>query len=200
MKPYVVTISRQFASMGRTIAQYMSQELEINFYDRDIVEQTAKRMGLSVAAVSAVEETSGSRFANRKYPLGIGLVSMQAETFEIQSNIIQDLAAKESCIIVGRCADSVLRDHPRCLNIYIYAPYEARLENCVKRLDMDEKTAKKMIADVDRAREVYRLRYCENTRSVLDHRHLMMDSSYLGPEKTAHILCGVVRETFETEN
>lgn len=199
MKQYVVTLSRQFGSMGRPIAMEMSKELGIAFYDRDIVEETAKRMGLSVSLVSEVEENGAPLFAKMKYPLGMGLMSLQEETFEIQSNIIRDFARKESCIIVGRCADSVLRDFPRCLNIYVYAPYRARLDNCVHRLGMDEKTAKKMIADVDRAREIYRLRYCDGVKTVLDGRHLLIDSSYLGPEKTAHILCGIVRETVGAE-
>ena len=196
MEKYVVTISRQFASMGRTIAQHMSQELGIEFYDRDIVEETARRTGQSIAGISQIEENGASIFANRKYPLGMGLISMQQETFEVQSNIIRDLAKQESCIIVGRCADSVLRDVPRSLHIYVYAPYEARMKNCVEKLEMDAKTAKKMIADVDKAREIYRLRYSEGVKSVLDHRHLLIDSSRFGPEMTAHLLSMIVKEAF----
>lgn len=196
MEKYVVTISRQFASMGRTIAKYMSEELGINFYDRDIVEETAARMGQTVTEISNIEEKGGSIFANRRFPLGMGLVSMQQETFEVQSNIIKDLAEQESCIIVGRCADSILRDMPRCLNIYVYAPYEERLKNCTERLGMDLKMAKTMIRDVDKAREVYRLRYCEGVKDVFDLRNIMVDSSKFGPEKTAKILCGIVRNAF----
>lgn len=196
MEKYVVTISRQFASMGRTIAKEMSKELGIKFYDRDIVEATARRMGQPVSEISQIEEKGGSIFANRKYPLGMGLISMQQELFYVQSNIIRDLAAKESCIIVGRCADSILRDMDRCLNIYVYAPYAERKKNCVERLKIDEKEAGRMIRDVDKARKVYRLRYCEGVKTVLDHRDLMVDSSRFGPEKTAKILCGAVREVF----
>ena len=192
MKPYVITLSRQFASMGRAIAQSMSAELGINFYDRDIVEETAKRLGLSVSYVSKVEETGASFFTNLRYPLGIGLISTQKETFEIQSNIIRDLAQRESCIIVGRCADSVLRDHPRCLNIYVYAPYEIRLANCIREYGMEVSAAKRAIAEVDRARQ-----FSEDVRSVLDHRHVMIDSSRFGVEKTAKILSGIARQVFE---
>lgn len=195
MEPYVITISRQFASMGRTIAQKMSEELDIEFYDRDIVEETAKRMGLSVTDVSELEERGGP-YAKRAYPLGIGLVNMKRETFHVQSNIIRDFAAKGSCIIVGRCADSVLRDYDRILNIYIYAPYEQRLKNCIDSLGMDEKTARRMISEVDRAREVYRLRCCEGVKTGYDLRDLMIDSSRFGPEGTARLLCGVVRQVF----
>lgn len=197
MDKFVVTISRQFASMGRTIAQEMSKELGIEFYDRDIVEKTARRMGQSVPEISKTEENGASIFSNRRYPLGMGLISMQQEVFYVQSNIIRDLAHKESCIIVGRCADSILRDLPRCLNVYVYAPYEARMKNCTELLGMDEKTAGRMIREVDKAREIYRLRYCDGVKTVLDHRDLMIDSSKFGPEKTAHILSGIVREVFQ---
>ena len=196
MKPYVITLSRQFASMGRAIAQSMSGELGINFYDRDIVEETAKRLGLSVSYVSKVEETGASFFTNLRYPLGMGLISTQKETFEIQSNIIRDLAQKESCIIVGRCADSVLRDHPRCLNIYIYAPYEKRLANCIREYGMDASAAKRAIAEVDRAREIYRLPFSGDVRSVLDHRHIMLDSSRFGVDLSAKILSDIARRVF----
>ena len=199
MEKYVVTISRQFASMGRTIAQRMSEQLGIEFYDRDIVEEAARRTGLDSRYISEIEEKGGNIFAKRQFPLGMGLISIQNETFETQSEMIKDLAAqdKPSCIIVGRCADYVLRDHPRILNIYVYAPYEARLKNCVEKLGMDEKTAKSMILQVDRARETYRLRYCDGVKSVLDGRDLLIDSSRFGPEKTADLLCDVVRSVFK---
>lgn len=194
MDKYVITISRQFASLGRTIGQHMARELGIGFYDRDIVEETARRMNLPIPEVSKVEEKAGSIWENRKYPLGMGLVSMKQEIFAVQSNIIRDLAQKESCIIVGRCADSILRDYDRVVNIYVYAPYQERLKNCVESLGMDEKTAKNMIREVDKARELYRMRYCEGVKEVFDHRDIMIDSSRFGAEKTASILCAMVRE------
>lgn len=196
MEKYVITISRQFGSMGRSIAQEMSKALAIEFYDRDIVEVTAKRMGQPVSIISSEEENAGSVFFKRQYPLGMGLLHMQNEIFCVQENIIRDLADKESCIIVGRCADSILRDHKRCLNIYIYAPYEARLRNCTDLLGMEEKTARKMIREVDRAREVYRLRYCKEVSDMFDNRDLMIDSSRFGVQQTAAILTDIARHLF----
>lgn len=196
MENYVITISRQFGSLGRSIAQEMSKQLAIEFYDRDIVEATAKRMGQPVSIISNEEENAGSIFFKRQYPLGMGLLHMQNEIFCVQENIIKDLAAKESCIIVGRCADSILREHKRCLNIYIYAPYEARLRNCTEILQMDEKTARKMIREVDRAREVYRMRYCSEVSDMFDNRDIMIDSSRFGVEKTAAILTDIVKKLY----
>ncbi len=196
MENYVVTISRQFACFGRSIAQKLSQELNVEFYDRDIVEATAKRMGQPIPVISNEEENANSVFFMRKYPLGMGVANIQDEIFNVQTNIIRDFAQRESCIIVGRCAGNVLKDHPRCLNVYIYSPYECRLRNCTEVLQMDLKVAKKMIKDVDRARENYRYRYCPEVSNVYDGYDIMIDSSRFGVEKSAKILVDIVRSQF----
>ena len=101
MEQYVITISRQFGSMGRSIARELSEILGIEFLDRDIVEATAKRMGLPVSVISDEEESMKSTFFRRQYPLGMGMSSLKDEIFLTQKNIIRDFAAKGSCIIVG---------------------------------------------------------------------------------------------------
>lgn len=196
MKQYVITLSRQFGSLGRTIAQHMAAELGIDFYDRDIVEETASRMGLPVSVISSKEEHSDSIYFWRQYPLGTGLASMQDEIFMIQKNIIRDLAQKESCIIVGRCADSILIDMENHLNVYIYAPLEARLRNCTDTLKMDEKTARKMIREVDRARTLYHRRYCPEYEDASTNKDIMLDSSRFGVEGCAKILVALAKDMF----
>lgn len=196
MKQYVVTVSRQFGSMGRTIAKQMSEKLGIEFYDRDIVEETAKRMGLPVSVISAEEENANSVYFKRQYPLGMGVSNMQDEIFNIQKNIIEDLAKKESCIIVGRCADSILADYKNRLSIYIYAPYGKRLQNCTEILKMEEKTARKMIREVDRSRELYHRRYCPEYRDAFSNRDLLIDSSRFGIDKTTEILVKLVLDLY----
>jgi cytidylate kinase len=98
---------------------------------------------------------------------------------------------------VGRCADSILQDYKNHLNVYIYAPYEARMDNCVNELMMDEKTAAKMIREVDAARTNYQKKYCPEVKSVFDHKDIMIDSSRFGIEGTAQILSQIVRDKFE---
>jgi len=199
MEKYIVTLSRQFASMGSTIAHYMSDRLGIEYYDRDIVEQAARRMGLDLPLVCDAEEKGSPLLARLTDSLGSDMLVVQNDIFRVEAEIIRDFAHpdKPSCIIVGRCADSVLKDYPRVLNVYIYAPVEARVRNAVEKLGMDEKTARKTIAAVDRAREIYRLRYGDGVKNVLDRRDLMIDSSRFGPEKTAEMLCGIVKSAFE---
>lgn len=193
MEQYVVTVSRQFASMGRTIAAKMSERLGIEFLDRDIVAETARRMQHSVSAVSDEEENAGPCLFRKKYPFNTGIYNITDEIFYIQKNIISDAAKKESCIIVGRCADSILSDFKNRLNIYIYAPFEKRLDNCINELKMDEKTAVRTIKEIDRARTNYQKKYCPEVNSIFDHKDIMLDSSRFGIDEAADILSGIVR-------
>ena len=193
MEHFVVTISRQFGSMGRTIAEKMSEKLGINYLDREIVKAAAERMGYSVKTVSDAEENAGTFFIKKRLPFNLGVYSITDEIFQVEKNIIRDRAAKESCIFVGRCADSILKDFNNHLNIYVYAPFEARLHNCTHELMMDEKTARKMIKEVDAARENYQRKYCPEVESIFDNKDIMIDSSKFGIEETAQILTEIVK-------
>ena len=118
---YVVTITRQFGSLGRPIAHQLSEKLGIEYYDRDIVETTAKRMNQRVSVISDAEEAAKSSFFKMRFPLGTEESRIQDEIFDVQQKIITELADKESCIIVGRCSDYVLRNYKNVIHIYIYA-------------------------------------------------------------------------------
>ena len=195
MDKYIVTISRQFGSMGRTIAQQLSERLDIEYIDRDIVDQTARRMNLAVSEISQAEESGLGAFMRRAFPLGKEN-DLRDQIFEVQKNIIRDFAKEQSGIVVGRCADYVLADHPRLLSIYIYAPVEARIKNCVEKLGMDEKTARKTMAEVDTARENYYKTYNPGYKTPFSGRDLCIDSSAFGIDETANILENLIRRRF----
>ena len=122
-KKYIVTITRQFGSLGRPIAREMSEILGIEYYDRDIVEATSKKMNLPVSKISEHEETYSTSLFSMLLPLGSDSIAKQDEIYNVQKEVIRERAEKESCIIVGRCADYIFRDHRNVLNIYIYAKY-----------------------------------------------------------------------------
>lgn len=193
MEHTVITISRQFGSMGRSIAHRLSDELGIKFLDRDIVEETAKRMGLPISVISDEEETTKNHFFKRAYPLGIGVPNLKDEIFDVQKNIIRDIASKDSCIIVGRCADYILSDYQNLFSIYVYSPYQKRVENCTKYLGMDVKTAKRMIRDVDTARENYHRFYIPCYTNPFDNRNLCIDSSHFGIDGSASLIAEIIR-------
>ena len=180
MEQYVITISRQFGSMGRSIARELSEILGIEFLDRDIVEATAKRMGLPVSVISDEEESMKSTFFRRQYPLGMGMSSLKDEIFLTQKNIIRDFAAKGSCIIVGRCADMILTDS---LNLFIYAKMKDRIKRMLElesEAESDGKEMERRIREVDRKRKEYYQYYTGNTWGRAQNYHLCLDSGPVG--------------------
>ena len=110
-KKFVVTITRQFGSMGRPIAREMSERLGIEYYDRDIVEEISKQMNLPVSTISQLEERySSPNFFNMVFPLGFSTAQKQDQIFDVQTKIINEFVERQSCIIVGRCSDYLMRD------------------------------------------------------------------------------------------
>ncbi|HIS25349.1 MAG TPA: cytidylate kinase-like family protein [Candidatus Pullilachnospira intestinigallinarum] len=197
---YVVTITRQFGSLGRPIAKRMSEILDIGYYDRDLVDEAAKKLKLPVSVVDKEEESAKkvplNPFTRMKYPLGKGTSDTQDAIFEAQQNIIQFLAEKETCIIVGRCSDFILEEMKNAMHIYIYAPYEVRVQQSVDNLKMDIQEARQMIVDVDEARDSYHMHYAGYLPDDKNHKDIMIDSSFLGVEKTAQFLAEAVRRKF----
>lgn len=201
MDKFVVTINRQFGSMGRPIAREMAESLNVEFYDRDIIEAAASKLHMSLSIASDLEETAKkNRFWNMCFPLGHGEAKKQDELFAEQRKIILDLADAKSCIIVGRCSDYTLRCTKNLLRIFIYAPYRERLKNCVERLQMDEAAAKTMIRDVDKARDAYQMKYAHYVPGDFHHNDLLINSSVLGIEGTAQYLTELVLKKFAAKH
>ncbi len=194
MDNYVITINRQFGSLGRPIARKMSELLGIEYYDRDIVDAVAKDMNMPVSAVSDNEETARTSYFSMKFPLGNGTTAVQQDIFESQRRIIANLADKENCIIVGRCSDYILRNHPNIMRIFIYAPIEIRYKNCVENLNMKPENARKMIAEVDKARDAYHMHFAKYLPSDVNHNDIMINSSFLGIDGTAAYLVDLVKQ------
>lgn len=193
---FIVTIARQFGSMGRPIARNISETLGVEYYDREIVDLAAKNLNLPVSTISDYEETAKSAFFNMSYPLGMGTTAIQDSIFDAQKKIILDLVEKKSCIIVGRCADYILNDCKNIINVFIYAPYTARFQNCVERLNMQPDEAKRMIAAVDKARESYHKHYCGYSMSDKNHKNILLDSSLLGVDGTCDVLADIIKKKF----
>ena len=195
MKRFVVTITREFGSLGRPIAKRLSELLEVEFYDRDIVEATAKQMNMPVSTLSDSEEKKTS-FWNMLFPLGTDSLEQQKKIFECQSQIISRMAGRGSCIIVGRCADYILEDDPDAIHVYIYASYADRLANCVGSLGMKKEDAKKMINEVDKARLNYHKYFAGYAPSDPKHKHIIINSALLEVEGTAQALAALVKKKY----
>lgn len=196
MDKYVITITRQFGSMGRAIAQKLSEILKIELYDRDIVEMTAQKTGMPISTISYMEERA-SRYSFSKFPLGDdSSAEKRDEIFRVQKQIILDKADAGNCIIVGRCSDAILADAPNHFHVYTYAPYEKRLENCINLLGMTPDEAVRMIRDVDKARNEYHKKYAGFLPDNPLHKDLMINSSYLSFDDTAAVIADIIKRKF----
>lgn len=188
---YIVTIQRQFGSLGRPIAKKLSEILNIEYYDRDLLEMASKEMKVTREELSQYEEKS---FSKMKYPLGLGNTQMQDYLFSVQQCVISEIGTHDkSCIIVGRCSDYILRHLKNTINIFIYAPYEKRMQNCIDVLKMNEADAKDMILKVDKARNNYHQYYTGMAADAIYGRQIMIDSSFLGVDGTAELLAEIVK-------
>ncbi len=200
---YVVTIARQFGSLGRQVAQRMSEKLGIQFYDRDIVDSVAKKLNLPLSVVNENEESANklmnTTFAYMAHPLGKGASDIQNKIFESQQSIIKYVVERESCIVVGRCADYILSEEPNAVHIYIYAPYEDRVRNSVEELGIEINEAKRLIHSVDEARDSYHMNYAGFLPDDKRFKDILINSSLLGIEGTADYLAAVIRQKFQLE-
>lgn len=199
-KKFVITITRQFGSMGRPIAKKLADALSVNYYDRDIVDMAAKKMNMPVSIIGELEESVQGSFFRMKYPLGMGTSEIQDRIFAEQRKIIQDIASKESCVIVGRCSDFILKEYPNSIHIYIYAPDDFRFDNCINDFKMQPDEAKRMMVEVDKARERYHKEYAGYLPQDCRYKNLCIDSSSLGVDGTVTYIKNFVSSYLEIHN
>ena len=198
MQNYVITIGRELGSGGKTIGELMAKELGIPVYDRRLIMMAAQESGLAPEVFERADETPGkgvmasimrtlsSPFASYS---SIYNNSMSKESlFQVQADIIRQKAAEENCIIVGRCSDYILREHPRHLDIFVRANYEDRVAQLVKRHGCTDKEAKELIDKIDEIRSDYHNFYAETNWGDSRAYDICVNSSILGIEETAKLL------------
>lgn len=198
---HVITVTRQFGSLGRMIARQVADNLGYKYYDRDIIEMAVKEMRGDIDHLLAFDQQKITAFDKMKYPLGRGNAQAKHTLFEMEKSIMVDLALKEDCVIVGRCSDYVLRKYhvpdEQMLNVFIYAPVEKRLEACKDELGIENPgEAYSYLTKVDKAREDF---YKSNTKHKFTNpkfRHLMIDSSIAGYEAVAEVIAAAARAKF----
>ncbi|RVU54304.1 MATE family efflux transporter [Anaerosphaera multitolerans] len=201
---FVITIAREYGSGGRLIGESIAKKLGISFYNRNLIDLTAKRSGLAENYITHQEEYISSRFIwtsptggrNVGSPAFSNYYSNIDTMFNTQSQIIREIAEKEACVIVGRCADYVLRDHPNCINVFIYANLENRKKQLVQKYGVDIKKAEETALNTDRGRANYYRFYTGKKWGDREQYQLMIDSGMLGIEDTAELIVQSVRKLY----
>ncbi len=188
MDKFVITIARQYGSGGRTIGQMLANQLGVEYYDKDLIVKASEESGINMSLFADADERSrGLKSLFKKKNYGGDVLSPEDSNFtgeenlfNYQAKIIRDLAAKESCIIIGRAADYILKDRDDVLSVFVHAPQWFLMEQAAQKHSMSEKELEKYIAKIDKSRAEY---YKSHTgREWTDARNydLCLDSSKLG--------------------
>lgn len=182
----IITISRQYGSGGRYIGSLLAKELNIPFYDKELITMAAQKSGLDKDVLSSVDEHS---VPSLFYSIPIGVYGLGVDRhyntpindklFDIQSQIIKEVAAKGSCVIVGRCADYVLKDDPHLLKVFFSGELKNRINRGIKYYKLLPEKAEKIILREDKQRAAYYDYYVGLKWGRVNNYHLCLDGDFL---------------------
>jgi cytidylate kinase len=201
---YVINIGRQLGSGGREIGQKVASLLGISFYDKELIRIASKESGVDEKFFEKVDE-------KKRFSLFGGLLGLRStlteefysdyylsneSLFKIQSDVIRKLAGQGSCLFVGRCADYVLNEHPRSLNIFISAEMNDRLKRVAENQNINEKKAGEVIESTDKKRSGYYNYFSSKVWGEAESYHLCINSSVLGIDETVNFICRFAEKRF----
>lgn len=194
-EPFIINIGRSLGSGGRAIGHILAKEFDIAYYDREILNLAAKESGFCAEVFERNDEKNRFlRTLGNIIPfIGGGATYYDNELsnenlFRIQSEAIRKAAADHSCIFIGRCADYVLRDNPRCVNVFITANMEDRIASVMKWNNCTAEKAQEIIEKGDSERASFYNFYSSGTWGAASTYHLCINSSVLGIEETAVLI------------
>jgi cytidylate kinase len=196
-RKFIVTIARQYGSGGLMIAKQLSNVLSIPFYDKTLLQIAAKKSGL--------EENFFEKSDEDKNFLTSGMFANVFDTnsifddllFKIQSDVIRQIAQKESAIFVGRCADYILREHPNCISIFIYADKKDKIKRISLKNNISQKEAETLIGHKDKERFKYYNYYTQKIWSSAESYNLCVNFSILGIDETVFLIRYFIEKKFK---
>ena len=205
MEKKIITISREFGSGGRTMGRKIAEKLGIPFYDKELVDQIAVESGFAPKFVEEHGEhsPSGSFFSYAFAPQGVPGIMNGLSTadflWNIQCNVILQLADQGPCVIVGRNADYILKDRPDALHVYVFADVPYRAERIVRLYGESEKSPEQRLGEKDKRRRVNYQHYTGRTWGMAQNYDLCLDTGVLGEDYCAEIVVNAVLNSKKEE-
>ncbi len=188
MKNRIVTISREFGSGGRTVGKLLAQELGIPCYDSELIQKIAEKSGFTENYVRKADESASSGFLASAFSTRAFGPTNEDYLWEVQRKVILELAEKESCVIVGRCADYILRETADCLTVFIHASMEYRMNRIVEVYGEREESPEQRVKEKDKRRAAYHRFYTNMKWGYAKNYQVCLDSGALGIENCVDIL------------
>lgn len=182
MAKRIITISREFGSGGRFIGEEVAKQLGIKYYDKDIIAQIAEQSGFSAEYIEEKAELSPKKGLLAYALAGRDITGKSVEdmVYEAQRKVILEIAEKESCVIIGRNADFILKDKDNVLNVFIHGDMPEKVARICKLYNVTEEEAEKMMADIDKRRMTNYRFYTDQKWGMAKNYTLSLNSSELG--------------------
>ena len=187
----VVTVSREYGSGGRYVAKLLSEKLGVKFYDKEIVTKLAEETGLSEEYIEENEQKRGilSTLENDQ----VTGLSSKDELFIKETELIKKLARKDSCVIVGRCADFILKNNRNVVKVFVYSDMEDKIKRATKFYGLDKEKAEKEIKNIDKQRANHYKYYTEREWKEYSNYDICINSDTFGVEKSADIIYDMIQ-------
>lgn len=197
MENVIITISRKFGSGGRFVGEQLARELGIPFYDKEIIQLAAEKSGLAADFIESAENNvtksflfsiaTASTYSDIKYSLQFD-TPITDKAFFAQATVIRELAEKSSCVVVGRCADYILRERDNLCRVFITAGDEFRLKNLIEKYDIPEKDAAAKMKSADKARSNFVRRYTGENWGDINNHDLIVNTEFTGIEGAVQVI------------
>lgn len=188
----VITIGRQFGSGGRIVAQRVADILHVPFYDKGIIDMAAKETGLSEEFIRQAEQKKTSSFLYNLY-MSTQNLPVSDQVFIAESEVIRRVAAQGPCVIVGRCADYVLRNQEGVLNIFIHAPLDERIFRAREEYKIEAPDVRSYVLKHDKSRAAYYEHFSDGVWGKAQNYHLAINSA-IGLDATVDLILALAKE------
>lgn len=209
MEKFVINIGRQLGSGGKTVGEIIARRLGVRLYDKELINLAAEQSGLCPEVFEKADEKESrgvisTMIGYLRAPFvgddgGTANVLSNDALFKIQSDVIREVAARESAVFVGRCADYILRENPRCVNVFITADDADRIERIRRRRGVSAEEARAVMERIDAKRASYYDYYSSRTWGVASTYHLCVSTSVLGDEGTADFILEFAARKLQTK-
>ncbi len=199
----IVALGRQYGSGGREIGEKLARLMDVPFYDRELIALAAQKSGISPETYASIDETatnsllyalSTGAFMFSSHFTSVSELPMNDKLYILQNKIITEIAEKDgSCVIVGRCADYILRDNPNCVSVFIHAPLETRVERVAKKEGISLQAAETLITKTDKKRANYYNFYTNREWGCTNNYELSISSHPMGSDNVAQVLLEYIK-------